>query len=235
MTIPYNPTVPQGIQQINNTQSPIEINFQSIADYVEVNHAGFNLALEGRHTFVSYVQQSADPSTSANEMALYSKYVSGDTNLMEMFYRYPSNGSVVQLTGFTNYSDGTNGGSIPYHQGTTGSTIDTWAQGYWQYMSNGILLMVWVPSNVIASGQSYAAGVAIPVAIPSGYGAPTFSQTPFNIQYVTNYTGSTLLNDCAVAAIATSPTTMNVYNSYAVNGTSGPNTFALGYFMAIGV
>lgn len=232
MSFPYSKNVPLGRDQINNTQSPIQTNFQSIADYVQVNHVGFNEDLVGDHTFVSYVQQSIDPKTSSTDIALYSKAVDGDTNKIEWFYRYPSNGAVFQLTGNTT---GTDGGTFPAHTGSTGSIIDSWGQGYWQYMSNGILLMVWVPSNVIPYGQSYAAGVAIPMIIPSGYGAPTFTQTPFNVQYVTNFTGSTLLNDCAVAVNAASPTVINVYNGYAVNGTSGPNTFSLGYFMAIGV
>jgi hypothetical protein len=158
--------------------------------------------------------------------------VSGDKNLMEIFYRYPSNGSVVQLTGTNNYSNGTNGGNFLSHTGSTGSITDSWGQGFWQYMSNGILVMSWIPSNFIASGQSYAAGVAIPMAIPSGYGAPTFSQTPFNVQYVTAYSESTALNTSAVAALAIGPTTMNVYNAYTI---TGPNSFPLGTFIAIGI
>jgi len=230
MTLPYTPNVPQGTQQINQTQDPIEVNFQSISDFVEVNHVGFNQTLEGRHTFVSYIQQATDPSTSANEMALYSKVVSGDTNLMEMFYRYPSNGSVVQLTGLNNYSTGTGGGSFAGHSGATGSIIDSWSNGFWQYMSNGVLVMVWTPSNYFAS--SFTAGSAIPVPIPHGYGAPTFTQTPFNVQFVILFGQSTNINSGIVAANATSTTQMNLYS--AITSSSG-QTVPMGSFMAIGV
>lgn len=234
MTLPYTSAVPQGTQQINQTQSPIEINFQSIASLIEVNHVGFNESLEGKHTFVSYVQQSADPSTSSTEMALYSKPVSGDKNILELFYRYPNNGSVVQLTG-TSTPTTTTGGSFPAHAGSTNSSVDSWVSGYWQYMSNGILVMCWYPNNLIAYGQSYPIGTPIPSAIPSGYGAPSFTQTPFNIQYITGYTTSTQINTSIVAASAVSPTVVNLYNAYPVNGTSGPNAFPGGCLMAIGV
>ncbi len=233
MTIPYNPTVPQGTQQINNTQVPIEVNFQSISDFVEVNHVGFNNSLEGKHTFISYVAQSTDPSTSANEMALYSKYVSGDTNLMEMFYRYPSNGTVVQLTGTTNYSTGTNGGTFPSHSGILNGATASWGSGFWQYLSNGVLIMGWTPSNYISPGQSYPVGTPIPLIIPSGYGAPGFTQTPFNAQYVImNQTTGTTINNQVSAVAALNSKTINLYNSYAL---SGSQTYPGIFIIAIGV
>ena len=234
MTLPYTSTVPQGTQQINQTQLPIEVNFQSIASLIEVNHVGFNESLEGKHTFVSYVQQSADPSTSSTEMALYSKPVSGDKNILELFYRYPNNGSVVQLTGTTNPTTAT-GGTFSGYTGSPSGTTTSWNSGFWQYMSNGILVMGWIPSNLIAPGQSYPAGTPIPAAIPSGYGAPSFTQTPFNIQFVTSYSSSTILNSSIVSAVAVSPTVVNLYNAYAVNGTQGPNAWAGIYILAIGV
>ena len=102
-------------------------------------------------------------------------------------------------------------------------------------MSNGILIMGWIPSNMIAPGQSYAAGAAIPMVIPNGYGAPSFTQTPFNVQYAVTYTAATAINTSIVAAVAASPTVINVYNAYALSGTSGPNVFAGNFMFAIGV
>ena len=88
----YTPNTPQGTQQVNNTQQPINDNFQDIASLFAVNHVPFNTADDfGKHNFVNFVTQSSDPTTASAEMALYTKAVSGDTNGVELFYRYPSN------------------------------------------------------------------------------------------------------------------------------------------------
>src|SRR5882757_8859297 len=150
----YTPDVPQGPQQINNTQSPININYQDIYALLDVNHVAFNVDGFGKHKFVSYLQQSSDPDTAASEMALYSKPVAGDPNILELFYRYPSNGEVFQLTPFM-----TSTTSQPVANNTSGGTftIDNTILpnsgfgyvlgGYWQYLTNNTLLICGTVGN----------------------------------------------------------------------------------------
>ncbi len=181
----YTPNVPQGSQQANNTQDPIEGNFQDIYDLLAINHIPFNTAdTFGRHTYVNYVDQGSDPETNSTEMALYSKSVNNDTNGSELFYRYPSSGTVVQLTGLTSTSSG--GTSL-----TTGGTftnsnyayIGQPSSGYWQYLSNNILFMCFNIGNSINTSTTSPYTVTFPSGSYSGgVTVPSFTQTPFNIQ-----------------------------------------------------
>jgi len=92
----YNTQVPLATQQINQTQAPIQTNFVSIETLVDVNHVDFSDSTNyGKHNFISFVQQASDPATIANELALYSKAVSGSPQL---FLRLPNSGALVPLT-----------------------------------------------------------------------------------------------------------------------------------------
>jgi hypothetical protein len=184
----YIPNVPQGNQQINNTQPPIEGNFQDIAELLAINHIPFNTTdTFGRHSIVDYVNQGVDPSTSSTEMALYSKSVTNDPNLAELFYRYPSNGSVVQLTGVNTTSTPTGGsgaasGGTFYQSGSIafGQPIG----GFWQYLSGGIIIMNYsISNNVGTTPQSSPYTFYFPGGTyTNGVVVPTFTQPPFNVQ-----------------------------------------------------
>jgi hypothetical protein len=186
----YVPGVPQGNQQINNTQNPIKDNFYDIYDLIAVNHVGFNVAdTFGRHNLISYIGQATDPSTSSNDMALYSKSVTNDSNGLELFYRYPNNGNIVQLTGVTNSSSSSTSnsgastggtfaasGTVPY-----GSAVN----GYWQYLYNGVLLKSFTVSSYISTTPVPTSPFVVTFpsgSYPGGVTVPAFSQTPFNIQ-----------------------------------------------------
>lgn len=161
MSLPfvYTPDTPQGTQQINNTQQPINYNFQDIAALFAINHVPFNTVDDfGKHNFVNFVTQTSDPTTASAEMALYTKAVSGDINGVELFYRYPNNGSVLQLTGTTasSGSTGTGGGLFTYSPdySVPGSSLGQPLAGSWQYLSNGILMMTWQVSNGYQAGAN---------------------------------------------------------------------------------
>lgn len=186
----YIPNVPQGNQQVNNTQAPIRDNFYDIYDLVGVNHINFNVSdTFGRHNIVTYIEQSTDPDTADNEMALYSKAVANDANGGELFYRYPSNGTVVQLTGLaesaspSTVSSGAALGGFWYASGTVAGGDPT--EGYWQYLANSVLVQTfWTNQAILTStsnpnpltitfpGGTYTGGVIV----------PSFTQTPFNMQ-----------------------------------------------------
>jgi|ERR1700722_15792628 hypothetical protein len=185
LSTPYVPTVPQGNQQINNTQAPIEGNFQDIYDLLAINHVPFNTAdTFGRHMYVNYVEQAVDPSTLSTEMALYSKPVNNDTNGAELFYRYPSSGTVVQLTGVTSSSSGGTSLSTGGYFTASGSIyLGTPYTGYWQYLSNNVLFMSFTVGNSVKTATTSPYTVTFPSgSYANGAIVPSFTQTPFNIQ-----------------------------------------------------
>jgi len=104
----YSANVPQSSQYIRATQQPILNNFQAISEFVNVNHVGFTNSTDyGKHNFTSFPFQVTDPNTGPVEMAIYCKETPGGTNAAEIFYRYPNNGDVIQLTNnnsLSNYS-----------------------------------------------------------------------------------------------------------------------------------
>lgn len=95
MTV-YTPAIPQGGDIISQSQPLILGNFQSLNTSNSVNHVAFNDANQGKHKFLQMPDQSSDPTTAANELALYSKELSAVSTL---YFRKESDGTVIQLTG----------------------------------------------------------------------------------------------------------------------------------------
>ena len=172
LTYIYNSDTPQGGQQINNTLSPINGNFQEIDTLMAVNHVAFNTVNDfGKHKFVSYVNQGSDPSTTVAEIALYSKAVQDSSNLSELFYRYPNDGTVVQLTGSSTSAESVTVGAT-YESGTNPSGYKYLAGSY-QYLSSGLIFMtgnIQLPASSVYNAE-----------IPVGDGIPVFSSAPLNI------------------------------------------------------
>lgn len=218
----YVPNVPQGPDQINDTQQPINGNFQDISPLIAVDHIGFNTDDFGTHKFVTYVNQAQDPSTGSNDIALYAKAVLGDPNKSQMFYRYPNNGSVNLLSlGSTPVLNSGSGGAI------ASSPDGLWYNGFYQYLSNGILIMSWqfnIPTTQTTPPFT--------IAIPNGTGFPTFTQTPFNMQFSIKYRAARppmKITLTPYAITANSPTQATTY----WNGTS--NLWSYGCVTAIGI
>ena len=192
LTNAYTPNVPLGTQQINNTQQPIQYNFSDIAQLLAVNHVPFNTAdIFGNHTVIDCVTQRSDPSTESNEIALYSKNVTSDTNTPELFYRYPNNGNIVQLTGNITSSETITGPS-GYMYTSQSSIYQPIANGYYmqyygfQYLPGGSL-MKWGILWAVPTTQSGTAIFNFPIP-PSGTVAmPTFNVTPFHFEFSANY------------------------------------------------
>lgn len=195
----YIPDVPQGSQQINQTTSPIMGNFDYLSQLMAINHVGFNTAdTFGNHTFINYVHQVTDPLTGPTDIALYAKQVN-DTNGIELFYRYPNNGVINQLTGAGENSGGTGTGG-GYFNINTSSILSTLPNngfgylisGHWQYMNNGILLINGILANYYSTTKPTS---PYTITIPSGMKdingviVPSFTQTPFNIQMNGGTTG----------------------------------------------
>ncbi len=182
MSLPYSyvPAIPQGNQQVNNTQSPIKNNFYDIYDIYAVNHIPFNTPDEfGKHFNINYYNQNSDPGGIPSAISLYSKAVVNDTNILELFYQYP-NGNVAQLNNTTEQiipppPTNTNGGIIYSTNPTPGYT------GY-QYLSGGLLMKFG-----FAYLGPYTPGASTPPVMyynfPLDPSIPVFSTTPYTMQW----------------------------------------------------
>ncbi len=155
----YTANVPQSSQTIAITQTPILNNFQAINEFISVNHVGFDDANNfGKHNFTSLPFQGSDPVTTATEMAVYSKATPGGPNAAEIFYRYPSSGTVVQLSGATSGGAATNG---------------------YAYLSDTVF-MKWGTATGINPSSSNV--ITFPVIV----GTPVFTSAPISVYFTPN-------------------------------------------------
>lgn len=94
----YSTNVPLASQKISTSQQPIDDNFDAISELFAVNHVGlYDSTNFGKHTYTSFPIQVSDPTTTSTELAVYAK-ASTDSNGAELFMRYPSSGTISQLT-----------------------------------------------------------------------------------------------------------------------------------------
>lgn len=221
----YIPNIPQGAQQINNTQSPINGNFQNISNLISVNHVPFNTPDDfGKHAVIDYVSQQVDPNSSSNDMVLFSKF-SSSTNKIELFARYPNNGAVIQITGISS-SDSYYAAGGRYSAGINPDGYQ-YGEGFWQYFPGGGFMLF---GTISTSYTGVGNGEIITAKYPIAENIPQFSQTPFNIQL---FPGDDILYNSGsskgfYAVLSVSTTYFNIYNN--------PNS--AGYsanWMAIGV
>ncbi len=95
--MPYNKDKPQPTDQLTNSQNDILNNFISINTAWEENHVGFNDAGPGKHKFIRFPEQIDVPTTTTNELAVYSK-LSTLTSVAELFVRKEDNGTEIEFT-----------------------------------------------------------------------------------------------------------------------------------------
>lgn len=180
-TFTYTPNVPLAEQEINATQVPILNNFQAINELINVNHVGFNDSVNfGKHTYTSFPAQISDPATTATEIALYSKSAA-TANGIELFYRYPSNGTVVQLSG---------GGSTGISS-TNGSSYIT-----------STILMKWGNATINPTGSTV-------VTFPTGGGLPAFGTTVYTVNFAPSGSYTLSTNGGWISNITTTSFTFN--------------------------
>lgn len=102
----YDPNIPQSNDIISASQIDLLNNFTSLNTQFNVDHVALNAGSNnGKHEKSTYIEQSADPTTAANEIALYSKEsaLTGDTQL---FLRRESSGSVIEASGLLANANG---------------------------------------------------------------------------------------------------------------------------------
>ncbi len=162
----FSTNVPQADQKISATQAPIQSNFQAISALININHFGFNDPINyGKHSYTSLPFQVSDPTTLAGEMAVYCKQT-GSPNAAEIFCRYPSNGTVIQITG---------GGA----SGGVGASTPGFV-----FVSSTVFFM-WGLATGIVNGNNT-------ITFPSGGSFPTFSSVyQVNFTAAVSYTNLT--------------------------------------------
>jgi len=91
----YTANIPQPSDNPSSSQDQILQNFQTLNTTISVNHVAMNDSDQGKHKFLQLPEQASAPTTAANEGGLYTKAVSGNT---ELFYRAESDGKEYQMT-----------------------------------------------------------------------------------------------------------------------------------------
>ena len=89
----FNPNIPQATDLTSASQSQILTNFSQLNTIFDVDHVTYDnatVANRGKHDKSTYIEQGADPATSANEVALYSKDLS---TVSTLYMRKESSGT----------------------------------------------------------------------------------------------------------------------------------------------
>jgi hypothetical protein len=165
----YTSNIPQPGQSRAETQAPIEQNFQSINNFVNVNHVGFTNDTDyGKHNFTVFPVQSVAPTTNSTEMALYCAASTGPFGV-DLWLRYPSDGMIVQFTGTS-----------------SGASANGFA-----YLSETVF-MKWGHATGINPSSANV------IVFPTGGGIPAFTATPLSIYFCPSatysaYSGSTYI------------------------------------------
>ena len=80
----FNPSIPQPNDFLSQTQKQLLVNYGQINLQYNFDHIplGFNAdADRGKHNKVTFEEQSSDPTTSADDYAIYTKDVSGQPEI----------------------------------------------------------------------------------------------------------------------------------------------------------
>lgn len=95
----FNPNIPLVTDYMVVSQPQIQSNFKTIFSVFAKNHVNINATAPGRsqgmHGVVIFREQVDDPTTTADQVALYVKNISNKTTL---FYRPSSNQTPIQMT-----------------------------------------------------------------------------------------------------------------------------------------
>jgi hypothetical protein len=93
----YKDNIPQPDDILKTSQSDLLGNFQAIKTLIDVNHGTFGAADQGKHKFIQFPIQFANPVTSISEVALYSKN-GAISAVPELFFRRSNNGDITEFT-----------------------------------------------------------------------------------------------------------------------------------------
>ena len=151
--MPYNQNIPRATDVPADSRADIQGNFAAIKQLIDTDHVTFDAVGEGKHKKVTLPISVAGPTTVANELSLYTKTVSGVTQL---FYKRDVDTTEYQLT--------SGGGPTP-----SGST-------FWTKLPNG-LVMKWgqaqgngpIDINLAAAGYGAAYKARVYTSVTPSY------------------------------------------------------------------
>lgn len=204
-TYTYTSATPNATDPMNVTAPLIQANFQAINELISVNHVPFNTAnTSGNHNQLSMQFQTDDPGTAVTDLAVYVK-ATGSPNAAEIFYQYPNNGTVHQLTP----SNAAGGG------GTSATTSGT---GWCQFPSG--IIMRWGVATINAAVSN---GVIF--TLPTGTGIPVYQQS-------IGYVQATLLQSTSSNTNFNNIVTSNAYGLTKIGiftTNASPSTYMVNY------
>lgn len=116
------------------SRDQIRTNFEIIRDDFAINHIGFDEANEGKHSFLQMPEQSSDPATAANEIAIYSKEGVGPAEA-NLFLRDENSGGAGGNVYQMSRTDDTNFATFGTNTNYSGTIT-----GGWTFLAGGMLL-----------------------------------------------------------------------------------------------
>lgn len=90
--------IPASGQSLGSSKPSVEGNFSYINTTNSVNHVAFNEAGAGKHKFLQMPEQASSPGTSINEMALFTKEVSGISEIFLQRENLAAAGVAIQMS-----------------------------------------------------------------------------------------------------------------------------------------
>lgn len=165
--------VPLSGQNLSQTRVPINQNFTYIENGFIVNHVDWNSGSDaGKHTYVTFTQQSSDPSTIATQIDMYNK-ADATTSSNEIY---------IHKSGATAY---------PMTEVVSGSASATGSNHGWFYTPGGVFVKYGTATatgttfsedlnifNVISGEPSFKSVMLFAIISPAG-------STPFNYAVTT--------------------------------------------------
>ncbi len=209
----YDPNIPMATDLLSQSQSDIQSNFAAIKALIDINHATFGNAQQGKHKYVELPVQSIPPIVfDAGEVAVYSG-LNAQTNRNELYINKTNQATVVQIP-------------------STASTLSLNStpnngDGAWSYLPSGLVIISDGFSGNTPGG--FTGIVTVTIAIP-------ITLTRLLSVVVSPFNGSTT-NDInfAVRLIdITSATTFRIFVSSRTNTGAYASSSPFGYkFFAI--
>ena len=121
----YNEAIPQSTDLLSQSQADIQTNFAAIKTLVDINHETFDTADQGKHKHVTLTEQGADPTTAANEVAVYAKLSALGGLGAALYIRDEGDGTVTNFTSAGKAANGwtrlPSGILLKWGSGTTGA------------------------------------------------------------------------------------------------------------------
>ena len=136
----YISTIPLATDQLSQSQSEIQENFNQINLFVNTDHVAFNVANQGKHNSVRMPVLGAPPAFTAGEMALWNEALAESTQ-NELHVRKSNQAGDV---------------SIPMTASVLGRSVTPIGTTGWTFLPSGILMKWGSAGGITGSGNLVA-------------------------------------------------------------------------------